>query len=71
MTNTTEGHGTELEIANVDETDAGDYECTAVNAGSEPVTEKITLIVNCKYNLIQFNLRIEHPLPHQNCVKGM
>ena len=44
---TVDGHGTELEIANVDFDDAGTYRCSATNVlGQTPATVDINLVVH-------------------------
>ena len=47
FTDTTEGHGTEIVIKNIDYEDAGEYFCKGTNSEGEE-EYKITLTVQCK-----------------------
>jgi len=47
---TTEGHGTEISITNVDFDDGGIYQCTGSNGRGEPQSVNLTLVVHCESN---------------------
>ena len=52
LSETPEGHGTELEITNVEAEDEGTYRCTATNGGSVASAD-IRLIVQCKFATLE------------------
>ena len=45
---TVEGHGTEIEIPNVDFDDGGIYQCSASNGRGPAQSVNLTLVVHCK-----------------------